>query len=153
MTGSFGRSRAEARSCTGLWHSAPSSAHRSILFTATLTLSLGIPAPLLAAELSCPPSVALVVEAKEVPVPWSAFVPDEPHGFDHVTVYYRHPREMGSQVPDNEGSGRAPRWRVAGRSEEYWMACEYRGTDALLVQQLPPGVSQCAAVRNGLRCK
>lgn len=65
----------------------------------------------------------------------------------YVGIYYGHPKDRASSIPDSSYSERLQRstWRLLGNSaqKEYWVACFYHNTLQMLVRRLPQHLKSC----------
>jgi hypothetical protein len=101
-----------------------------------------------AEEISCPISIKVDEKITDIPSSWEPVINPQGHHLDNVALYYGHPKEMASLVPDQETKDKAI-WRFPNKeSEKYWLACNYSGTEIMLVKQLPHGLSQCEVTYN-----
>ena len=147
----------------GSWHVAaeqvvsgdvPKAARPSILRWIFMNSKLLAIAFLLAAETSaastlieCPQTLD-VSTSLNTPTGWEAIPPRSKPSLDGITVYYRHPKELQSQVPtelpDKDGF-ELVQWEVGPDSSETWLECRYRGTHNTIAKRLPKGLSTCIA--------
>lgn len=100
--------------------------------------------------LSCPQSID-VSESGKPPAGWEFAATAQPRGFQSLTLFSGHPREMASLAPDSQrrkGQVLSSSWKIAD-SEKHWLACGYTQTTAQLVQRLPAGLKNCSATHQG----
>jgi hypothetical protein len=102
-----------------------------------------------AVEIQCPSALDETPAVKSNVAGWDTVAEGAKRPLDQVGLYLFHPSKKSSLVPDATRRGKSEEvvnWQlVRGPNDEFWVACSYVGTSALLVKKLEPAISQCAA--------
>jgi hypothetical protein len=101
-----------------------------------------------AVEYRCPESI-LVDQAVSIVAPgWESVVNTEPHLFDRVALYYRHPSNSGAQVPDDPDNREKSTWTIVRRpgDDYFWIGCHYQNTSVVLAKQVDEKATKCVAL-------
>lgn len=106
--------------------------------------------PLMAAALSCPPTIA-VTEALTQPLPpgWTSESSRTPRYFSGVTFFDGDPRDNQSIAPTRDTAWKTDQrravWQLGG-SGGVWLGCRYADSGTVLLRELPIGIRECQVV-------
>jgi len=97
-----------------------------------------------------PPSIAVKEEVRGAPSGWTVESEDAPHILAGITFYDGLPADMGSLVYDSQkkmGTKLVLTWVLDPDTPRgSWIRCHYAGTNLVLDQQLPKGISAARVV-------
>lgn len=120
--------------------------------TALAALMLLIASPAIAAEVRCPPSLA-VQGQPEAPTGWTPYPAKDSHAFSGVSlVEGDRAKEMASPAPATlapertvrRGRSATQNWDFIGpRRDNVFVVCRYTGTQATIALDLPRDVRRC----------
>lgn len=121
----------------------------SVRFVFIFFLYFGMVLESKAFNIQCPESIKENLSVKDSPADWEVIEGPGEHTLDQVSIYLSHPRQKGTQVPDNvkrTKNEESVTWRIIrGQSDEYWVGCSYHDTTAILARKLNNRISQCVA--------
>ncbi|MGQ3887661.1 STY0301 family protein [Legionella sp. CNM-1927-20] len=103
----------------------------------------------LAHTINCPKIIKSTQTLKDKLDGWEAYldVSQTEHPFSHITFYAGHPSENASLAPNNQNIKiNMMIWRFQGNN--FWVACNYRGTAIQLIQRLPKKTKICSVIYN-----
>ena len=105
---------------------------------------------LVAAELSCPATIAVNEALTQAPPPgWTSESSGTPRYFSGVTFFDGDPRDNQSIAPTRDTAWKAHQrlavWQL-GSSGGVWLGCRYTDSATLLVRELPAGIRECQVV-------
>jgi hypothetical protein len=116
---------------------------------AFLFILLIIPIISSAEEFQCPSTIEISEKVGTVNPPWESIVSPQGYQLDRALLFFHHPAEGGSQVPDKTVKGKRilrDVWLFRGKkSEEFWIGCRYLNSNTLLVRPIGSGFEQCEA--------
>jgi hypothetical protein len=108
-----------------------------------------------ALDVQCPAALDEAPAVSSTAAGWEIVSEAGKRPLDQVGLYLFHPRQKSSLVPDGTRrlkSDEVVTWRLTrGPKEEFWVACSYVGTTAMLARKLEPPISECAATYELLR--
>lgn len=96
----------------------------------------------------CPAQLSSVEVANEAYPNWELLIDQgkPSRQLDTVIVFDGNPSGMGALVPDqssSQGTSMRSTWVLADPQTEYWMACIYRNSRAMLARRLPTLLKSC----------
>ncbi|MEK6748632.1 MAG: STY0301 family protein [Pseudomonadota bacterium] len=112
-------------------------------------LFVGLHEPVYAFEIQCPATIDLTEQAQNIPIPWQSVINRgrSGHRLENVFLYFHHPQEMGTLVPDEdkyEKKRAVAIWRFPGKdSRDHWLTCVYSDTNVMLARALPNDLTHC----------
>ena len=103
--------------------------HRVLRFLATCLLCAAFSVAVLPAEeFTCPATLPVRQTAISLQNGWEAVPNNDPVHLDGVSIFYKHPRERGSQVPDKMDRTKVEEsvtWNIVrAPGDEFWLGCE-----------------------------
>ncbi len=123
-----------------------------LTFTIPLLLALATPPAVAQAtthNFVCPAMLDITETMANTAQPWEAVIDQGRRGVHliGVTMYLGHPDQMASLVPDKtsvKNRKQLATWHLSGgKTEVYWLACNYSNTRLMLAQKLPASVTSC----------
>lgn len=99
-------------------------------------------------EIQCPDTISVKQEVVSPISGWETVAQQSNATLDQVAIYFHHPKEKGSQVPDSVKKIKGHEhvtWKLTGNSDQYWVGCVYHDTTVIQAKKLNAGVKRCIA--------
>lgn len=96
----------------------------------------------------CPSELKVNEAVSDIDQGWEAITDPARRGYrlDGVRVYFGHPSNLASLVPDSSeraGNVLVSVWHFSAGVEKYWLACSYQNTRQIAIKELNAGIKFC----------
>jgi hypothetical protein len=99
-------------------------------------------------EINCPSTIEETPAVSGVAGEWMVYASTGARPLAKVELYSGPPSDLATRIPETKkiGAKEVSRWRFSSeRSEEFWIACTYSGTTAIVARKLDAGLKLCEA--------
>ena len=100
-----------------------------------------------AGPVQCPESISVNQKLIKDLNGWESLDNKEPHRFDRVALYFGHPSEKESLVPDDPDNEEQSTWTLSRKPTDdfYWIGCHYQNTSMILAKKVDGNAKKCVA--------
>lgn len=118
----------------------------SIGITALVALAFIPPSGASETRIECPPAISVAQAVTSTPEGWLAYGTRDQHPFMAVSFSFGSPDQKASLAPSKEkkkGKSTIATWIFPRSDTDYWIACEYAGTTAVVAKALDRNTGVC----------